>query len=136
MADQDDVRRIALGLPDAHEADNGFHFGVGGKSFAWVWLERHTPRAARVPNPGVLAVRVANQNDKEALLDLDEDVFFTEPHYDGYPAVLGRLDRTDDELLARILTDAWRCRAPKGLVRAFDASAAPSSEPRPDDAPG
>jgi hypothetical protein len=120
MADQDDVRRIALSLPATTEETAGFRFRVEGKGFAWVWLERAAPDAPRVPNPGVIAVRVANETEKDALLSLDEDVFFTEPHYDGFPAVLVRLPAIDPDLLRDALTAAWRCQAPKRLIRAFD----------------
>jgi len=115
MASQADVRRIALSLPEAVE-EGGFHFTVAGKGFAWVWMERVQPKKPRVPNPEVIAVRVANELEKQALLSLDTDVFFTEPHYDGYPAVLVRLSAIDPELLEKVLTDAWRCRAPKKLA--------------------
>jgi hypothetical protein len=120
MATRGDVRRIVLSLPEASEAD-GFSFAVGGKSFAWPWLERIHPKRARVPNPDVLAVRVANELEKQSLLGLDPDVFFTEPHYDGYPAVLVRLPAIDVSLLEEVLTDAWRTRAPRGLLEDFDA---------------
>lgn len=66
-----------------------------------------------MPNPQVLAVWVGSEDEKDALIDLDQDVFFTEPHYDGYPAILVRLPRIDLELLRKLLTDAWRSRAPK-----------------------
>ena len=65
-----------------------------GKQFVWVWLERLEPKKARVPNPNVIAVRVADDLDKQVLLASDRSVFFTEPHYDGYPAVLVRLSKT------------------------------------------
>jgi hypothetical protein len=119
MASQADVRRIALSLPETRE-DGGFHFSVAGKGFAWIWMERVELKKPRVPNPAVIAVRVANELEKQALLSIDADVFFTEPHYDGYPAVLVRLPAIDLELLERVLADAWLCRAPKrllGLVR-------------------
>jgi hypothetical protein len=115
MASQADVQRIALSLPEAAE-EGGFHFTVAGKGFAWVWMERVQPKKPRVPNPEVIAVRVANELEKQALLSLDTEVFFTEPHYDGYPAVLVRLSAIDPELLEKVLTDAWRCRAPRKLA--------------------
>jgi hypothetical protein len=115
MASQADVRRIALSLPEATE-DGRFAFSVAGKGFAWVWMERVQPKKPRVPNPEVIAVRVANEMEKQALLSLDAEAFFTEPHYDGYPAVLVRLSAIDLELLEQVLTDAWRCRAPKRLA--------------------
>jgi hypothetical protein len=55
---------------------------------------------------------LANELEKQALLSLDPAVFFTEPHHDGYPGVLLRLSAIDVDLLERVLTDAWRCRAP------------------------
>ena len=119
MATRDDVRRIALALPEAGEA-GGFTFEVAGKAFAWPWKERIHPKRARVPNPDVLAVRVANELEKQGLLALDPDIFFTEPHYDGYPAVLVRLPAIDVGLLEKVLTDGWRSRAPRRLAEAFD----------------
>lgn len=115
MADRDDVRRIALSLLEATE-ESGFSFTVGGKAFAWPWLERVDPKRARVPNPDVMAVRVANELEKQSLLGLDPAIFFTEPHYDGYPAVLVRLPGIDVDLLEKVLTDAWRTRAPRRLL--------------------
>ena len=118
MATQADVRRIALSLPEAIE-EGGFHFTVAGKGFAWVWMERVQPKQARVPNPEVIAVRVANELEKQALLSLGTDAFFTEPHYDGYPAVLVRLPAIEVGLLEKVLTDAWLCRAPKKLAATY-----------------
>jgi hypothetical protein len=91
------------------------------KDFAWVWLERPEPNQPRVPNPDVLAVRVGSQDDKTALLASDPDTFFTEPHYSRFPAVLVRLDVVDEDELAELLTDAWRCQAPAAVVRELDA---------------
>jgi len=119
MASQADVRRIALALPEVHE-EPGFSFTVGGKGFAWPWMERLDPKKARVPNPEVIGVRVANELEKQALLSLDTDAFFTEPHYDGYPAVLVRLPAIDLGLLENVLIDAWRCRASKKLAATLD----------------
>lgn len=116
MPTQADVKRIALGLPEVVQEPGRFSFAVAGKAFVWVWMERTDPKRARVPNPEVIAVRVASQLEKEGLLALDTDVFFTEPHYDGYPAVLVRLPPIELDLLAEILTQAWRSRAPKRLI--------------------
>jgi hypothetical protein len=116
MPTYDDVRRICKSLPDVVADETGTAFRVGGKLFAWPWLERVDPKKARIPNLGVLVVRVANEMDKHALIEMDPHVFFTEPHYDNYPAVLIRLHATDEELLAKLLTDAWRIRAPRRLL--------------------
>ena len=112
MATQADVRRIALSLPETEEAPNHFAFSVRikgkPKGFAWVWMERETPKKARVPQPKVIAVRVASLEDKDFLLALDPAKFFTEPHYNGFPAVLVRLPAVTVRELRPIITEAWR----------------------------
>jgi hypothetical protein len=119
MASQADVRRIALSLPGTEEAPDHFAFAVRKKGklkgFVWVWLERVAPRKARVPQPNVIAVRVASLDDKYFLLAVDPAKFFTEPHYNGFPAVLVRLPAMTPRELKPIITEAWRCQAPKDL---------------------
>jgi hypothetical protein len=116
MATQADVRRIALSMPGTEEASDRFAFSVENKGkskgFAWVWQERITPKKPRVPNPGVLAVRVANLAQKDLLLSAEPGKFFTEPHYNGFPAVLVRLDAVSVEDLDTLIAEAWRCSAP------------------------
>ena len=68
-----------------------------------------------------LVVRVVDLQDKEALLRGKPDVYFTTPHYDGYPYVLVRLAGADPRELRALLEDAWRVTAPKRLVSAHDA---------------
>ena len=122
MATQDDVRCIALSLPETEEERGRFAFAVRNKGrlrgFAWVWLERVEPRKARVPQPSVIAVRVANLDEKDIVLSMDAEKFFTEPHYNGYPAVLVRLAAVDSDVLEALITHAWRCQAPTALVKA------------------
>ena len=124
MVTQADIRRIALALPDASEDPDRFAFsvrhGAKDKGFAWVWLERLDPKKARVPQPEVLAVRVADEGEKQILLASDPAKFFTEPHYNGFPAVLVRIAQVGVAELRELLTDAWRCQAPKALVKSFD----------------
>lgn len=119
MATQADVRRIALSLPETEEEANHFAFSVRNKGklkgFAWVWMERVDPKKARVPQPKVLAVRVANLFDKDFLLAADPAKFFTEPHYNGFPAVLLRLKEITARELRPLIIEAWRSQAPKGL---------------------
>ena len=120
MADQDDVRRIALSLPGASEEVGRFAFSVENKGkqkgFVWVWLERLEPKKARVPRPDVIAVRVRDQAEKAALLAGAPDTFFTEPHYNGFPAVLVRLSAVTKGQLRKLIADAWQCQAPRHLV--------------------
>lgn len=129
MATPEDVRRIALSLPQTVEADDGLAFRVRAgsttKLFAWAWLERPASGGARVPNPDVLAVRVSGEDEKRMLLMSEPEVFFTEPHYDGWPAVLVRLDAIGEEELREVITDAWRVQAPRRLVAAFDRELPP-----------
>ena len=124
MAGQEDVRRIALALPETVEAADRFAFSVLNrgkqKGFAWVWMERMNPKKPRVPNPDVLAVRVANVGDKEMLIAADPEKFFTEPHYNGFPAVLVRLRAVNVAELRTLIAEAWRCQAPRDLVEGVD----------------
>ena len=130
MATRDDVRQIALALPEVIEDGDRFAFSVAAtgkakpKSFAWVWLERVDPKKGRVPNPSVLAIRVANLIEKDALLASDPaaEKFFTEAHYNGYPAVMVRLAAVDIDELEELLTEGWRAAAPKRLRSTFDAT--------------
>ena len=115
MATQRDVRRIALSLPGTSEDPDEFRFLVEGKMFVWLWPERIAPTRTRVANPDVIVVRVGNEIDKQVLLAMAPKVFFTEPHYDGYAAVLVRLPLIDLDLLTDILTEGWRCRASRRL---------------------
>jgi hypothetical protein len=120
LVDLEEVRMMSLALP---ETNAGFHENrqffaeVAGKGFAWTWMERITPKKPRVPCLEALAVRVADLTEKEVLLASDERTFFTEPHYNNFPAVLVRLAEVDPEELRALLTEAWRTRAPKRLVK-------------------
>jgi hypothetical protein len=78
-------------------------------------MERVDPKKARVPQPNVIAVRVASLDDKDVLLALDPAKFFTEPHYKGFPAVLVRLPAVSARELRPLIVEAWRCQAPKDL---------------------
>lgn len=119
MATQADVRRIAMTLPGTEEESGRFAFAVPhkgkSKGYAWAWLQRTDPGKARVPNPAVLALRVSNLSEKDLMLRADPVKFFTEPHYNGYPAVLLRLATVRVPELRSLLMDAWRCVAPPAL---------------------
>jgi hypothetical protein len=121
MATEDDLRRIALTLPEVTEDQDTLGFAVRGKGFAWSWKERVVPKKPRVERRDVLAVRVADAGAKQELLVADPDKYFTEDHYNGFPAVLVRLAAVDPEELAELLIDAWRAKAPRALVAAYDA---------------
>jgi hypothetical protein len=76
---------------------------------------------ARIREPGVLVVWLADEAEKDFLVRADPEKFFTIAHYDGHASVLVRLAAIDREELAELLTDAWRVRAPKRVAEAFDA---------------
>ena len=126
MATRADVRRIAMALPDTVEGEDRFAFSVlnkgKAKGFVWVWMERLEAKKPRVPNKGVVAIRVPNQAEKEMLLASDSDKFFTEPHYNGFPAVLVRLKAIGTSELRELIVEAWRTLAPRALVKDYDAS--------------
>ena len=128
MASWDDVRRIALALPETSEGTSWGHasWGVKGKGFVWERPLRNADLKALgegAPTGPILGVRVEHLGAKEALLADDPAVFFTTPHFDGYPAVLVRLEEIALDELEELVVEAWLCRAPKRLAKAYlDAS--------------
>ena len=124
MATWDDVRRIALELPETSEgvARDLRHWRVKDKGFVW---ERPLRRAdlealgEAAPDGPILGARVEHLVAKEALLADDPSVFFTTPHFDGYPAVLVRLERIGLDDLREVIVEAWLAGAPKRLVEAY-----------------
>jgi hypothetical protein len=124
MADWDDVRHLALALPETSEGDTHGRIGwsVRGKGFVWERPLRPGDRAAlgpAAPDGPVLCAYVPDLGAKEALLAADPDVYFTTPHFDGFPAVLVRLERIDPDELEELVVEAWLRRAPKRLAKAF-----------------
>ena len=73
----------------------------------------------------MLSVRVADEGVKAALIADDPEVYFTTPHFDGYPAVLVRLVRIPADELAELVEDAWRLRAPRTLLAEFTSRSRP-----------
>ena len=124
MATWDDVRRIALALP---ETSDGTTHGmtawlVKGKCFVWERPLRKAELLAlgdRAPDGPILGGHVDHVGIKEALLASDPEVFFTTPHFDGYPAVLVRLERIGIAELDELLVEAWLAKAPKRLARDY-----------------
>jgi hypothetical protein len=124
MATWDDVRRIALALPETTEAVSWghAHWRVRDKGFVWERPLRRSDLEAlgdAAPNGPILGARVEHLVAKEALLADDAGVFFTTPHFDGYPAVLVRLDEISMQDLEEVIVEAWLCRAPKRLAQAY-----------------
>ncbi|WP_212844329.1 MmcQ/YjbR family DNA-binding protein [Catellatospora sp. IY07-71] len=119
MADADDVRRLALALPEVVEIDSeGFDFRVANKGFVWSYPER-LPGRPRVIRADIAVLYVGDEAEKQALLLGEPQRFFTTPAYDGLPLVMLRLAQVDAERLAELVTDAWRMRAPEELAAGF-----------------
>jgi hypothetical protein len=124
MATWDDVRRIALALPATSEAlsRGNAHWRVKDRGFAWERpLNRTDVEAlgAAAPSGPILGVRVADVGVRQALIAGDPEVYFTIPHFDGYPAVLVRLDRIEAAELEELVAEAWLDRAPKRLAQEY-----------------
>jgi hypothetical protein len=133
VATWDDVRRIALALPGATEATSRGNatWVVGKKLFVWERPLLQTDLKAlgpTAPDGPILGARVEHVAAKEALLADPSGVFFTTPHFDGYPAILVQLDEIGAEDLEEVVVEAWLNRAPPKLVQAFLAEREGSTE--------
>ena len=112
MADWDTVSELARTFPEVEAATSGrVAFSVRGKGFAWEARER---------DGGGLAVRV-DRDEKELILESNPDVYFTSPHYNGYPGVQIRLEAIGRAELRERLEDAWLIQAPKRLAAELSA---------------
>jgi hypothetical protein len=124
MATWSDVRKIALAFPGATE---GLAYGdaawtVNKKLFVWERPLRKSDLEAlgtKAPKGPVLGVRTADLEMKDVLLASDPKVFFTTPHFDGYPAVLVRLDKIGIRKLRDVIEEAWLSRAGKRAVAEY-----------------
>ena len=131
MAGFDDVRRLALALPHTSErVSRGLgQWRVADKLFVWERpLRRKEIEALGEPAPDgpILGARVEHLGAKEALLADDPRIYFTTPHFDGYPAILVRLDRIGVEELTEVVVEAWLARAPKRVREEYLRSNAPA----------
>ena len=130
MADWEDVRRIAMALPETSEREaRGLRqWCVKDKLFAWERPLRKADYEALgddAPDGPILGARVEHEGAKQALLSDGPNVFFTTPHFDGYPAILVRLDRIKPRDLHEVVVEAWLVRAPKRLAREWSAAQRP-----------
>lgn len=125
MATLDDAARLALALPEVSEGDRHGRRGwdVAGKGFAWErpFSKADIKRYGDVPPPDgpILAVRVADLGEKEAVLAAQPAGVFTIAHFDNYPAVLVQLDAVPEEGLRELLLDGWLACAPPAVARKY-----------------
>ena len=137
MATLDDVRTIALALPGVVESVDGHRGGASWRTpaGAFVWqrgpsgrdLEQLAALGREWPPGDVVGVRTDGAQVKEALLETYPDAFFTIPHFDGYPAVLVRLDAIDPVQLREVITDAWLLKVTKRVAKEWLAAHPPAT---------
>jgi hypothetical protein len=132
VATWNDVRRIALALPETSErlSRELRQWRVKDKLFVWERPLRRPDLEAlggAAPDGPILGARVEHLVAKEALLAHDPDVYFTTPHFDGYSAVLVQLSRIGLEELEEVIVEAWLARAPARLVKSYLEASARSS---------
>lgn len=121
MATWNDVSRVAESLPETTERGHR-QWRVKDKMFAWERPLRPADLEALgddAPDGPILGARVPDLGAKEALVAADPDVYFTTPHFNGYPAVLVQLERIAADELTELITEAWLSRAPKRLARQY-----------------
>jgi hypothetical protein len=125
VATIDDVAGLALRLPGVTDGErHGTRtWFVSGKAFAWErpFSKADLRRFGEQAPPGgpILAVRVADLGEKEALLAAHPEAFFTIPHFDGYSAVLIQLPKVSAAALGEAVTDGWLACAPPALAQEF-----------------
>jgi hypothetical protein len=124
VASWEDVRRLALGLPEAEERGSGgrLQWRIKDKLFVWERPLRASDLRAlgdAAPEGPILGARVEHLGAKKALVSDSPDIYFTTPHFDGYPAVLARLDAIPLEELKELVVEAWLCRAPKRMADTY-----------------
>ncbi len=112
MITYDDVRTIALGLPGSFEQESyGGQPSWRTKPRMFTWIR---------DDPEALVVWVESVEDKTALIETDPTVFFTTSHYDGHPIVLVHLEAVDLDEAIELITESWRLRAPRTVVKKWD----------------
>ena len=121
MADWEDVRRIALSLPESEERESRGkrQWRVKEKLFVWerpLSAKEREQFGAAAPDGPILGVRVEHLGAKEALVVSEPEIYFTTPHFDGYPAVLVLLEQIALEDLRELIVEAWFARAPAKLA--------------------
>jgi hypothetical protein len=124
MATWEDVRRLALALPEASERLSRELRQWRVKDKLFLWERPLRPKeiealGAGAPDGPILGARIEHVGAKEALIADDPRVFFTTSHFDGYPAILVRLDRIALGDLEEVVTEAWLVRAPRRLVQEY-----------------
>jgi hypothetical protein len=117
MVTEDDVRRIALSLPET--AEKPYNRLPSFRVRSSLFIRVHEL-------PDTLFVRCADLDERNELLEAEPGKFFITPHYDGYPGILVRLSQVDPGEVTELITEAWRICAPKRLLAAYDKDHPPA----------
>lgn len=130
MATMDDVRRLALAMPEAVEVGRGElpSWKIKDRLFVWERPLRASDLKAlgdRAPDGVILGARVPDEGAKHALIASAPDIYFTTPHFDGYAAVLVKLDQISVAELEELVVEAWLDRAPPKLAASYSKTEAP-----------
>lgn len=130
MASWDDVRAHVEALPETTEGTTRGHlfWRVRGKGFVWERPLRRTDLTElgdAAPAGPILGARTDGLQAKEALIASAPEIYFTISHFDGYSAVLARLDRIPADELHELIVEAWLSRAPARLAREYAAAHLP-----------
>ena len=124
MATWDDVASV-VGELQLTEERSPHEWRIGKKLIAWERPLRKsdydalTAVGVEPPQGDILGVRVADEGVKFALIADQPELYFTTPHFDGYPAVLVKLAAIDERGLRELIVEAWLTQAPKRLVQEF-----------------
>ena len=133
MATWDDVHRLVLAMPETEERSPG-NWRVKGRPLCWERPLRKSDVAAlealgaEVPEGAILGARVPDEGAKLALIADDPAVYFTTPHFDGYPAILVKLDAIGVPELTELIVEAWLAQAPKTLAKRYLADHPPRGD--------
>jgi hypothetical protein len=124
VASWDEVRRLALALPETDERVSREKRQWCVKDKLFVWERPLRPKEVAelgddAPKGPILGARVEHLGAKQALIEDDPRVYFTTSHFEGYAAILVRLERIALDELEEVVTEAWMARAPKRLLDAF-----------------
>ena len=130
MADWEDVRRLVADLPEVTESTTRGHLFWRVRDRGFVWERPLGPKdraelGSRAPDGPILGARTESLAAKEALIASAPEIYFTITHFDGYSAVLARLDVIPDDELRELVIEAWLAKAPPRLAREYAAAHLP-----------